>query len=358
MMRDVMTATQQWLLFATITLCCLLTYYLAPVLMPFVAAALIAYLCAPLVDIVERCKLGRTVAVVLVFVGVILLLLCLMFFLIPLVQRQLLTLINKIPAIIVWCQQVLLPKLKYYFNIDIDLQSLDISSIKSQLTQHWREATQVVTGLIRWMSASTFAFIAVCLNLLLIPVITFYLLRDWRKLLVSLQGLLPRKVEPLVSQLAGECDMVISAFLRGQLIVMILLGLYYSFALMLLGLDIALVIGCMSGLLSIVPYLGFIVGIGAALLASLFQFYDVTHVLWVVVIFMGGQLMESFILTPILIGDRIGLHPIAVIFAIMAGGELLGFVGILLALPIAAIIMILLRHLHYNYKKSIFYLKR
>ena len=148
---------------------------------------------------------------------------------------------------------------------------------------------------------------------------------------------------------------MLSAFLRGQMMVMVLQGLFYSAGLMIIGLDLAVLIGMMAGLASIVPYLGFVVGIGAALIAAAFQFQDFMHPGYVVIVFMAGQLLEGFVLTPWLVGDKIGLHPVAVIFAVLAGGQLFGFVGVLLALPVAAVLMVFLRHLHLRYMDSEYY---
>ena len=168
-----------------------------------------------------------------------------------------------------------------------------------------------------------------------------------------MRRLLPRQREGLVVKLAGECHEVLGAFLRGQLLVMLALSVIYSAGLMLVGLELGLLIGVLAGLASIVPYMGFIVGIGAALTAALFQFgLEPYPLIGIGVVFMIGQLLEGMVLTPMLVGDRIGLHPVAVIFAILAGGQLFGFTGVLLALPVAAVIMVLLRHAHDLYKLS------
>jgi predicted PurR-regulated permease PerM len=200
------------------------------------------------------------------------------------------------------------------------------------------------------------ALLAWLVNLLLIPVVSFYLLRDWDLMVARLRGLLPRNHEGLVVKLARECHEVLGAFLRGQLLVMLALGVMYAVGLMLIGLELGLLIGVLAGLASIVPYLGVVVGIGAALTAGLFQFGgDFYPLLAIAAVFCVGQMLEGMLLTPWLVGDRIGLHPVAVIFAIMAGGQLFGFTGVLLALPVAAVIMVLVRHAHDLYKLSDLY---
>ena len=199
---------------------------------------------------------------------------------------------------------------------------------------------------------STMALITWLVNLFMIPVVGFYLLRDFDYIVARCRSLLPREQEPMIVSLVKECDVVLGAFIRGQLLVMLCLGILYSFGLWLVGLDLALLIGMVAGLASIVPYLGFAVGIAAALIAAAFQFGDLFHLVMVVVAFSVVQTLESIIITPWLVGDRIGLHPVAVIFAVLAGGQLFGFVGILVALPVAAIIMVLLRHANRRYKAS------
>ena len=168
-------------------------------------------------------------------------------------------------------------------------------------------------------------------------------------------ALVPRFYIDSVSDLAQQCHETLGAFFRGQLMVMFALSLIYSGGLMVLGLDLGLLVGLLAGLASIVPYLGTIVGIGAGLIAAYFQFGDIIHLLLVVLVFSIGQVLEGTVLTPKLVGDRIGLHPVAVMFAVLAGGQLFGFVGILLALPAAAVIMVLLRRVHLNYRASRLY---
>jgi predicted PurR-regulated permease PerM len=193
------------------------------------------------------------------------------------------------------------------------------------------------------------------MNLVLIPVITFYLLRDWDELVIKVHDLFPRRMASIVGKLAAEADTVLGAFLRGQFYVMLALGLIYSIGLLLIGLDLALPIGMIAGLISFVPYMGAVVGIGMACIAAMLQFQDVMYLVSVLIVFAIGHSLESMLLTPWLVGNKIGLHPVAVIFAVLAGGQLFGFLGVLLALPVASVIMVLLRHIHERYTFSGFY---
>jgi predicted PurR-regulated permease PerM len=189
----------------------------------------------------------------------------------------------------------------------------------------------------------------------LIPVVGFYMLLDWDRMLANLREMLPRRWEPDAVRLSRRCDEVLSAFLRGQLLVMLSLGVIYALGLTLVGVRFGLLIGMVAGLASIVPFLGFIVGISVALLVAFFQTDGWLMLIGVVAVFAIGQVLESVLLQPKLLGDRIGLHPVSVIFAVLAGGNLFGFTGVLLALPAAAVIMVLLRELHERYKRSSLY---
>ncbi len=228
-------------------------------------------------------------------------------------------------------------------------------NIKQALMANWQSAGGVAQGLLVSATSSSLVLLGWIANLVLIPVVTFYLLRDWDVMLANVRGTLPRAWEPTVVALARECDEVVSAFLRGQLLVMLALGVCYTVGLMLVGLDLALLIGMLAGLAAIVPYLGLLLGISAASVAALLQFGDWLPLLWVALVFTLAQLLEGMYLTPKLVGDRIGLHPVVVIFAVMAGGQLFGFTGVLLALPVSAVIMVLLRHAHDRYRSSSLY---
>jgi predicted PurR-regulated permease PerM len=235
-------------------------------------------------------------------------------------------------------------------GIELDSESLVVAA-----QEYWREASSALLGVLSTVSRGGQAVLSWLVNLVLIPVVTFYLLRDWDKLVENIRTLIPRKAEPEVSALSREIDEVLGAFIRGQLMVMVALGVIYALGLWLLGLDLAFIIGMGAGVLSIVPYLGTFVGVVAALIAAAFQFQDLLHPVLVLAVFGVGQSLESMFLTPKLVGDRIGLHPVAVIFAVLAGGQLFGFLGILLALPAASALNVLARHLHERYRNSDLY---
>lgn len=345
---------KNWLLLAVLALGLLIIYQLLPILTPFLVSILLAYMGDPVVDFLERYKVPRTVGVIAVFVLVSLIMLVLLLVLVPMIGRQLVSLYGLTPQLIDWLQDSALPWLQLQLGISAKIDSLD--SIKKMFSENLGKTTDVMQMLLAKITASSVVFLGWLANMLLIPVVTFYLLRDWDILVAKLRRLLPRKNEKLVVNLIAECHEVLGAFMRGQLLVMLALGVVYAAGLMVLGLELGLLIGLLAGLASLVPYMGFIVGIGAALIAGLFQFgLDPYLLLGIVAVFAIGQALESMLLTPLLVGDRIGLHPVAVIFAILAGGQLFGFTGVLLALPVAAVIMVLLRHLYTLYTDSNMY---
>ena len=265
------------------------------------------------------------------------------------------SLTRKIPGFIDYLQETILPEIERMLGLK-EHQS-DLTALKEALQQNWQSVGGLAGYLVDTISKSSMLLVAWISNLVLIPVIAFYLMRDWDILIDKINHLLPRHIEPVISELALESDEVLGSFLRGQMSVMLSLAAIYSIGLWIAGLDFALLVGMLAGAVSFVPYLGFIVGILAAIIASLIQYHDFMHLLPVMLVFGIGQLIESMILTPLLVGDRIGLHPVAVIFAIMAGGQLFGFVGVLIALPVAAVVMVLLRHIYQRYVASQLYTK-
>jgi predicted PurR-regulated permease PerM len=328
-------------------------YLLSPILTPFVLSALLAYVCDPLVDRMEARKLPRTVAVVVLFVLLSLALLVLVLVIAPLMQKQLATLAAKLPAYIDALQHNVVPWLRD--TLGIDTAAVDLAMVKQRVLEHWRDVGGWLAASVTYITHSGMTLVLWLTNLVLVPVVTFYLLRDWDRIVASVRDLLPARYRLTVVGLAREIDDVLASFLRGQLSVMLALAVIYSVGLWLVGLDLALLIGLLAGLVSFVPYLGFIVGILAAGIAALLQYQALTPLLWVLAVFGVGQVLEGSVLTPRLVGERVGLHPVAVIFAVMAGGQLFGFFGILLALPVAAALMVWVRHLHGRYRESALY---
>lgn len=341
--------SQKWLVLFSLCLSAFLLYLLSPILMPFFIAALLAYLGDPVVDRLEK-KVARSVAVTIVFSVLFSVLTVLGFLIFPLLAQQISYLLQNIPGYIDHIQQHVLPAVSK--ELGIDSAAIDLELIKNLFKAHYAQAGGLLSKVVASIAESGLMLAAWTANLVLIPVVTFYLLRDWDHLMERINELLPRKIQPLIARLANESDQVLASFLRGQLLVMIALGIVYSTGLWIIDLELALLIGMLAGMVSFVPYLGFIVGIIAASVAMLLQTHEPMQLIPVAIVFAIGQMLEGMLLTPLLVGDRIGLHPVAVIFAVLAGAQLFGFVGVLLALPVAAVLVVLLRHVHDEYKAS------
>lgn len=339
-----------WFWLVIIGIAGMLFYLLAPMLTPFFVAALLAYLGDPLVDRLERRKLSRTLSVTVVFITISLIILVFFLFLVPLLEMQIRHLGEKLPGYLDWFLGMFGTYLKEQLGVDPSI--LEGEKLKELVTSNWQQTGGLIKNVLQTVSSSGFMVIGWVGTLALIPVILFYLLRDWDNLVAYIHDLLPRSVEPTVTKLAKNSDEMLGAFLRGQFMVMLALSCLYWLGLTLIGLDFALLIGFIAGLVSFVPYLGLIVGISIAGIAVLFQTQEPLNLLWVFAVFVVVQVIEGSILTPWLVGERIGLHPVAVIFAVLAGGQLFGFVGILLALPVAAVLAVIMRHLHETYKQS------
>lgn len=330
-----------------------LFYLLEPILAPFVLGALVAYLGDPLVDAWERRGLSRTWGVVVVFFLFTLLLVCVLVFAVPRLLLQLDALVARVPDIYHWITQVAVPWMQARFDLPGGrLPAMDWSG---QLADNWQSVGRFTASTLKRITGSGANLLLGLANLALVPVVAFYLMRDWDLLLQKGLRMVPVSWQDRTVSLVSEGDEVVGAFLRGQFLVMCALAVLYSTGLWLVGVQLALLLGVIAGLASIVPYLGFAVGIVASCIAAYFQFQDWTALLWVGLVFGVGQAIESMVLTPVLVGDRIGLHPVAVIFALMAGGQLAGFVGVLLALPVAAVIMVFLRHAVDHYRASDLY---
>jgi predicted PurR-regulated permease PerM len=348
-----MNNTQRWQWWVIAAVAGWLVWLLSHILMPFVLAAVFAYLGDPLVDRLERWRLPRGLAASLVFLFMLLLVALALVLLVPLIQRQIARLIAALPAYAAWVTHGAIPWLEQHLNIPAS--EFDPATVLARVRSHLGAVGGIAATVLGYATRSGLALIGWAVAVVLVPVVTFYLLRDWDKLIAHIDALLPREAQPTIRRLAGETNSVLGAFVRGQLLVMVGLGIFYAVALKLVGLDVGPLIGMIAGLVSFVPYLGFIVGIVASLIAALVQYHDALHLVLVLAVFGLGNLLESYILVPKLVGDRIGLHPVAVIFAVLAFGELFGFIGILLALPMAAIALVLLRFLRERYQASPLY---
>jgi predicted PurR-regulated permease PerM len=330
----------------------LVAWLLSPILAPFLFAAILAYILDPLVERLSRPGVPRVLSVLVVLTIALLLLVALVLIVLPLLYKETRLLVDKLPALLDWVNGHAAPWLKA--KLDIDLQ-LDIDTAKQMAADAFAQNDGLAKGLLRSVGIGGLAIIAFLANLLLVPVVLFYLLRDWNGLVGSVDRLIPRRVHGKVSQMAREIDAVLAEWLRGQLLVVVIMSCYYVTALWIARLDFALPIGILTGLAVIVPYVGITVGLLLATAAALLQFDTASGVLWVWLAIGVGQGLEGMAVTPLIVGKRIGLHPVAVIFALLAFGQLFGFFGVLLALPASAVLLVALRHLRAAYLGSPLY---
>lgn len=330
----------------------LLLWLLAPVLVPFLLAAVLAYALHPAVEKLVAHKVPRLLAVLLIETAVILLLLGLLL-MVPILSKELPLLREQIPVVAAKLNEHVVPWLAQY---GINL-SLDIESIKAFVVKYLNANFE------DWLSAALSSariggsfVLAIAGNAVLVPVVLFYLLIDWPQVVERTQQFLPPRFRPGVLAFLAECDEVLGQYLRGQLLVMVILAAFYSIGLALFGFDLAVPVGVFTGLAIFIPYLGFGLGLVLALLAGVLEFASWYGVIAVAVVYGIGQVVESLYLTPRLVGERIGMHPITVIFALLAFGHLLGFVGVLIALPVSALLVVAVRRLRLAYLGSRLYL--
>ncbi len=329
-----------------------LLWRLTPILTPFLLAIVLAYVCNPLVNRLQMRRVPRGIGVLLVLLLLIGIIAALVLILAPLVHHETELFLERLPATVDWFKLNAVPWLHNQFGVDL---GLDAEQIKAYLASHLKNAGSFAATLLPSLKSGGMVIMALLVNLLLVPVVFFYVLRDWNTLLAHLEKLIPRRWQANTLNMAREIDEVLSEFLRGQISVMLLMSAYYSLALHLAGLAFALPIGLVTGLLVFIPYLGMATGLTLATLAGLMQFQGITGLLPVLLAFGIGQALEGTVVTPWLVGERIGLHPVAVIFALLAFGQLFGFFGVLLALPASAALLVALRHLRQRYLESDFF---
>lgn len=330
----------------------LLLWLLGPVLTPFIVAAVLAYALHPAVEALATRGVPRLLAVVLVEAVAILLLLALGLLLVPVIAKELPLLREQIPLLAERVNGALGPWLaKYGVHVSLDSASIKAFVLK-MLDANLEDWVAAVLSSVRIGGSALLALVG---NAVLMPVALFYLLADWPRLVAEARTLIPPAQRARTLGFLDECDGVLGQYLRGQFVVMAVLAVFYSAALALAGFELALPVGVFTGLAIFIPYLGFGLGLMLALLAGLLQFASWYGVIAVGVIYGFGQLAESLVLTPRLVGERIGLSPLAVIFALLVFGHLFGFVGVLVALPVSALLLVALRRARAAYLTSRLY---
>jgi len=336
-----MNRTQRiWTWLAILVVAFVALYAINEILLPFLMALAIAYFLDPVVDRLQRAGCSRTIAtsiIVLVFFGIVVALILLLY---PLVLDQMVSFFNKVPSLIEAISKRIEP---YTEDLRRAISAERMSGLENAAQSFISTAAAWFGRLVRGIWAGGLALFNAVSIVVITPVVAFYLLRDWDTMVAKVDGWLPREFAPTIRQLMREIDVTIAAFVRGVGVVVLFLATVYGVGLTLVGLEFGLMVGLVAGFLSFIPYVGSIVGVATALIIALVQFGDWFHILMVLAVFGFGQVIESFYLTPRLVGGRVGLHPVWVIFALMVGGLLMGFTGVLLAVPMAATIGVLVR---------------
>lgn len=330
----------------------LLLYLLSPILAPFLLAAILAYICDPMVTRMQARKIPRALGTSIVILCLFAMVVALFLILLPLFLKEGALLAERMPGFIERINTELLPWLREKTGLAIQLDS---ASVRKLVTDGLKNSEGLPEKILSSLTLGGMAVVGFFANLVLVPVVLFYLLRDWPLLVQRIDQLIPRRWHDRVATLAREVDAVLAEFLRGQIAVMLLMSVYYCVALWIAGLEFALPIGVVTGILVFVPYLGVTIGFVLATVAAIMQFGAIGAVIPVWIAIGLGQVIEGFVVTPWLVGDRIGLHPLAVIFALLAFGQVFGFFGILLALPASAALLVWLRHVRADYLGSPIY---
>jgi predicted PurR-regulated permease PerM len=328
-----------------------LVWLLSPILAPFLAGAIIAYVLNPLVNRLEG-RIGRTAAVIIVMLLALVALVGLLLIVLPLFYKEARMMVERLPDFLTWLNNNIAPLMQSHLGVMVIFDLESAKNFMTQLIQTNRGLVQQVLGSLQIGGLAVLGFL---INLLLVPVVLFYLLRDWNDLLARIGRGIPRGRRTQILTIAGEIDAVLAEFLRGQLLVIVVMVLFYSGALWLTGLDFALPIGVITGGLVFIPYVGAFIGTALGTVAALLQFDTFAGILFVWVAFGAGQALEGMLVTPMLVGKRIGLHPVAVIFALLAFGQVFGFFGVLLALPASAALLVGMRHMGAAYLASPLY---
>ncbi len=333
-----------WIAVAAGTL--VLLFFLSPILTPFLLAGILAYVGNPLVSWLERKGINRSIGSVIALSLLVAVLVVLALVLVPMFYKEIALLSQRLPGYLEELSSSATPWLRRHLGVDFQFDAESIRKLFAGMIQGTEGVGMKVLQSLRIGGITVIGF---AVNALLMPVVLFYLLRDWNGLLVRIDRMIPRRWLQRVRSMAREVDAVLAEFLRGQLAVILVMSAYYSIALGAAGLDFFLPIGLITGLLVFVPFAGAIIGLALATLAGLLQFGATLGLVWVWVAFGIGQAVEGMMITPLLVGNRIGLHPVAVIFALLAFFQLFGFFGILLALPASAILLVGLRHVRRSF---------
>ncbi len=349
-----MTVFQKTILWgAALILVGLLIGHISSILLPFVVGILVAYFLDPVVDALEERKVSRTLGSFFIVTTFSVSLLLVAAFLFPLLLEQFIALLSRVPEYAKNLNEKFGPQVTALLD---GLNGNVITNLEKTVADISGYILRFTGKILEELWQSGVAVINILALIFVSPVVAFYLLRDWDDFKKHIDNLLPRPYAPIIREQLTQIDRTLSAYIRGQLSVCVLLGIFYAIGLLLVGLDFGLFIGLGTGILSFIPYVGMLFGMALGVGVAFFQFGDIFHVALVLGIFMIGQVIEGNFVTPNIVGNKVGLHPVWMIFAMLAGGALFGFTGVLIAIPVAAVIGVLVRFFTSEYKKSKLYM--
>ncbi len=328
-------------------------YALRSILMPFVLGGILGYLFDPLAIQLQKLKISRTTATLLVFLIVILVAVPTLLFVIGALRAQITSLMEGLPKYMATLNTKTEPLFSY---VQTYIPAIETDHVKTIFSKNVAQSLEFAGKLLQSLFKNGVAVFNLFSLILITPVVTFYMLRDWDLFIKKADNLLPRNSKKNIENIFYQIDLALSGFIRGQLTVCVILGFYYAVALKAVGLELGGLVGFIAGLISFIPYVGSITGFVLSMILAFSTFNDWMHILAVVAIFIIGQFVEGNFLTPKLVGDKVGLHPLLIMFALLAGGVLLGFLGLMIAVPIAAIIGVVVRTGLKKYKASSLYL--
>lgn len=328
-------------------------YTLSSVLMPFVAGLAIAYFLHPIADRLEGPLRSRAGASALILLAFTIIIVGIGISIFPLLQAQVIGLLALVPDAVETARHAIEP---YIIRLETELDANDLAKLKDAASGYVGEIVSWMVGVLKNVFMGGRAFVNALSLLLIAPIVSFFLLRDWNAIVAKFNDLLPRESSETIRAQLSEMDTTIAGFVRGQALVCVTLGAIYGTGLTLVGLDFGLLIGIGTGMMAFVPYVGMAIGLLVASIVAMMQFSEITDFLLVALVFGVGQSIDAAFLTPTLVGGRVGLHPVWIIFALMTGGALFGFTGVLLAVPAAAIVGVLVRFTIGRYRASELYL--
>ncbi len=336
---------------------CIILYATRQIIAPFVIAFIIAYALDPLVDKLEEWKLPRTMAIVFFLLSILIILTLTGMIVFPIIKLQVEKLAGDMPDYSVTIERWFSPIFENVIKEDPARIKESISNLMEKLGNIPPKLLASTSSLLWSGFSGMLNFIITLINLIIIPISCFYLLKDIDPIKEKIKTLIPTRYKETVFDLTQETNEVLGGFIRGQLTVAIILAVFYSIGLLIVGTPMSIVIGIVAGLANIVPYLGLLVGLIPAILLTILQFHDAVHLLGVLLVFGIAQAMEGMVITPRIVGDKIGLHPVVIMLAILAGGRFFGFIGILLAVPVAAVLNVFLKRGIERYKESTLFLQ-